>query len=80
MCLLRMDLAGILQNPPNLDSPGVPAPRWGCLFSARFLFGEFLFENENPPVGRVLDRHDVCRSIYLEARSRASLSSRSIFC
>ena len=79
MCLLRMDLAGILQNPPNLDSPGVPAPRWGCFFLALFLPGK-----ENPPVGRVLDRQDVCLpvclSIYLEVRSRASLSSWSIFC
>jgi hypothetical protein len=29
-----MDLAGILQNPPNLDSPSAPAPRWGCFFAA----------------------------------------------
>jgi len=35
MCLLRMDLAGILQNPPNLDSPSAPAPRWGCFFAAK---------------------------------------------
>ena len=66
MCLLRMDLAGILQNPPNLDSPCAPAPRWGCFFCGK----------QNPPI-EAGSFAGACRSIYLEVRSRASFSSRS---
>jgi hypothetical protein len=70
MCLLGMDLAGIQQIPPNLDSPSAPA-RVGTVS---------LRERKSAGLGRVLNRQDACLSAYLEARSRASLSSRSIFC
>jgi hypothetical protein len=47
-----MDLAGTLQNPPNLDSPSAPARRWGCFFAAR----------KTRRLGRVLNRQDACLS------------------
>jgi hypothetical protein len=69
MCLLRMDLAGILQNPPNLDSPLCASPALGLFFCGK----------QNPPI-EAGSFAGACRSIYLEVRSRASFSSRSIFC
>lgn len=52
-------LAGILQNPPNLDSLSAPAARWGCFFAAK----------KTRRLRRVRNRQDTC-PIYLEVRSR----------
>lgn len=57
MCLLRMDLAGILQNPPNLDSPRCASPALGL----------FLCGKENPPIraGSYSARRECCAPAFL---------------